>query len=175
MTEERRYRSKGGGRDLNGLLAGEGVVLEDGVRIFHLANVELGARVYVGHDTILEGYHKEKMRIGDGTWIGPQCFFHSAGGLTIGKNVGIGAGVRILTSFHQEAGRAIPILHAPLTFGKVVIEDHVDIGLSAVILPGVTIGRGAQVGAGAVVTKDVTPYAVVAGSPARELRKRPHD
>lgn len=148
-------------------------MLEDGVRIFHPANVELGDRVYVGHDTILEGYHNAQMFIGAGTWIGAQCFFHSAGGLTIGANVGIGAGVRILTSVHQEAGRQTPILHAPLSFAPVTIEADVDIGLSAVVLPGVMIGRGAQVGAGAVVTKDVAPYAVVAGSPAKELRKRP--
>jgi acetyltransferase-like isoleucine patch superfamily enzyme len=152
---------------------GEGCVIEEGVLIFHPQNVELGANVYVGHQTILKGYHAARMRIGDGTWIGQQCFFHSGGGLTIGANVGIGPGVRILTSAHREAGRQTPILHSPIDFAPVVIEDDADIGIGAIVLPGVTIGRGAQIGAGAVVAESVPPYAVAAGVPARVLRQRP--
>jgi len=148
-------------------------VFEGGVLVFHPENVHLGPRVYVGHQTILKGYFKSTMVIGEGTWIGQQCFFHSAGGLRIGRNVGIGPGVRILTSNHREAGRELPILHSPLDFAEVVIEDDADIGVSAVILPGVTIGRGAQIGAGAVVAESIPPYAVAAGVPARVLRFRP--
>ncbi len=148
-------------------------MFEDGVLVFHPENVHLGPRVYVGHQTILKGYFKSTMVIGEGTWIGQQCFFHSAGGLRIGRNVGIGPGVRILTSNHREAGRELPILHSPLDFAEVVIEDDADIGVSAVILPGVTIGRGAQIGAGAVVAESIPPYAVAAGVPARVLRFRP--
>ncbi|MCA9574738.1 MAG: acyltransferase [Myxococcales bacterium] len=113
------------------------------------------------------------MVIGDGTWIGQQCFFHSAGGLRVGRNVGIGPGVRVITSNHQEAGRDVPILHAPLAFAEVVIEDDADLGVGTIVLPGVTIGRGAQIGAGAVVTEDVPPYAVAVGVPARVVRVRP--
>jgi len=152
---------------------GRGCVFEQGVRIFHPDHVYLGAHVYVGHDTILEGYHAGDLRIGDGSWIGSQCFLHAAGDLTIGRHVGVGPGVRILTSVHEEAGRCVPILHAPLRFAAVVVEDDADLGVGSVILPGVTIGCGAQVGAGAVVTADVPAYAVVAGVPARVLRERP--
>ena len=59
--------------------------------------------------------------------------------------------------------------------GPVVIEDFVWLGPRAIVLPGVTIGKGAVVAAGAVVTKDVAPYAVVAGVPAVKVRERPHD
>ena len=59
-----------------------------------------------------------------------------------------------------------------LEFGEVIIEDGCDIGIGSVILPGVKIGEGSIVGAGAVVTKDVLPYSVVAGNPAKSLRKR---
>ena len=62
---------------------------------------------------------------------------------------------------------------APIDFAPVIIEDDADLGVGAIVLPGVRIGRGAQVGAGAVVTRDVPPYAVVAGNPARVLRERP--
>ncbi len=170
-----RRSSHGTGRFVPEELAacGEGCVFEQGVRIFHPDHVHLGAHVYVGHDTILEGYHAGDLRVGDGSWIGSQCFLHAAGDLTIGRHVGVGPGVRILTSVHEEAGRDVPILHAPLRFAAVVVEDDADLGVGCVILPGVTIGRGAQVGAGAVVTADVPAYVVVAGVPARVLRERP--
>jgi acetyltransferase-like isoleucine patch superfamily enzyme len=151
---------------------GDGCVFEDGVRIFHPDRVWIGAGVYVGHDAILKSYHAGELRIADGAWIGPQCFLHAAGTLTIGRNVGIGAGVKIITSKHAEAGRRVPILHSPIEFAPVTIEDDADLGIGAVVLPGVTIGRGALVGAGAVVTRDVAAYAVVAGNPARLLRTR---
>jgi acetyltransferase-like isoleucine patch superfamily enzyme len=170
-----RHRSHGSGELVVDDLAsvGEGCVFEAGVLVFHPENVHLGTNVYVGHQTILKGYYDNEMRIGDETWIGQQCFFHSAGGLTIGARVGIGPGVRIITSSHQEAGRDTPILFSPIEFAEVVIEDDADIGVSAVILPGVRIGRGAQIGAGAVVTRDIPPYAVAIGSPAKVIRERP--
>jgi acetyltransferase-like isoleucine patch superfamily enzyme len=142
------------------------------VLIFHPENVYLGNNVYVGHQTMLKGYYKNRMRIGNESWIGQQCFLHSAGGLEVGARVGIGPGVRIITSRHTEAGRSTPILFSPLEFAPVVVEDDADIGVGAILLPGITIGQGAQIAAGAVVTMDVPPYAVVAGVPARLLRER---
>jgi acetyltransferase-like isoleucine patch superfamily enzyme len=140
--------------------------------VFHPGNIEIGDDVYIGHYTILKGYHLGKMIIGSGTWIGQQGFFHSAGNLTIGKNVGIGPAVKIITSHHMEEGILRPILHSPIDYKPVVIKDDADIGVGAAILPGVTIGKGAQVGAGAVVTHDVPDYAVAAGVPARVMRMR---
>lgn len=151
---------------------GKGVVLEPGVLVFHPETIRIGASVYVGHGTMLKGYYKGSMTIGDGTWIGQMCFFHSAGSITIGQNVGIGPGVKILTSAHRLDELDKPILHATLDFAPVVVDDDADIGVNAVILPGVTIGRGAQVGAGAVVTESVPPYAICAGVPAKVLRSR---
>ncbi|MCP3876697.1 MAG: acyltransferase [Desulfobacteraceae bacterium] len=154
---------------------GDRVVIETAVLVFHAENVQIGDDVYIGHYAILKGYHRNKMLIGSGTWIGPQCFLHSAGGLTIGRNVGIGPGVKIITSFHAEEGTHVPILHSRIEFAPVVVGDDCDIGAGAIILPGVTIGRGTQVGAGAVVTKDIDPYVLVAGVPAKVLRVRKQD
>lgn len=154
------------------LLLGQRVVFESGVLVFHPGNIEIGDDVYVGHQTILKGYHSNRMFIGAGSWIGQQCFFHSAGGLTIGRRVGIGPGVRILTSSHSLGADAQVILDAPVEFKPVTVHDGADIGVSAVILPGVTIGEGAQIGAGAVVSRDIPPFAVAAGVPARVLRQR---
>lgn len=170
-----RHRSHGTGRFTPESLkaCGEGCVFEEGALIFHPESVSLGRNVYVGHQAILKGYYRNEMVIGDYTWIGQQCFFHSAGGITIGARVGVGPGVKVLTSTHAEAGRDVPVLFSPVETAPVVIEDDSDIGINAVILPGVRVGRGAVVGAGAVVTEDVPPYAVVAGVPARVLRFRP--
>jgi len=167
--------SHGSGQFLPSQLArlGERVVFEPGALVFHPESIEIGDDVYVGHQAILKGYYRNRMIVGSGTWIGQQAFLHSAGGLTIGRNVGIGPGVRIITSSHAEEGRGTPILHSQVTLAPVVIEDDADLGVGAIVLPGLTVGRGAQVGAGAVVAEDVAPYAVVAGVPARFLRWRP--
>ncbi|MFH1054849.1 MAG: acyltransferase [Candidatus Altiarchaeota archaeon] len=148
------------------------VIFEKGVLVFHPENIELGSNIYVGHYSILKGYYKNLMLIGDDTWIGQGCFLHSAGGIKIGKAVGLGPAVKILTSVHTEEGRKRPITSSTLEFGEVVIGDGCDIGMGAIILPGKTIGEGSIVGAGSVVTKDVEPYSVVAGNPARLLKMR---
>jgi len=151
---------------------GRNVVFEPGVLVFHPENIEIGENVYIGHNTILKGYYKNRMVIGDGAWIGQQCFFHSAGGLTIGCNVGIGPAVKILTSYHETDHIEKPILYSPIHFSQVIIEDDCDIGVGAIILPGVHIGRGAQVGAGSIVTSNVESFSIVAGNPARFIRMR---
>jgi acetyltransferase-like isoleucine patch superfamily enzyme len=110
--------------------------------------------------------------IGDGTWIGQNCFFHGAGGLSIGKAVGIGPKVSVITSAHKDGDLELPVLHHEIEFKPVTICDGSDIGVGSIILPGVTIGEGAIVGAGSVVTRDVETYSIVAGSPARLLRMR---
>jgi len=172
MRPERRSHGTGEFGPEQFARLGENVVFEPGVLVFHPETIEIGAKVYIGHQTILKGYHAGRMRIGDGTWIGSQCFFHSAGGLTIGCDVGIAPGVRILTSAHRLDEGDRPILHSTVDFRPVVVEDGSDIGVGAILMPGVRIGRGAQVGAGAVVTDDVPEFAVVAGVPARLLRRR---
>ena len=88
--------------------------------------------------------------------------------------VGIGPKVAILTSTHEEPAADAPerpIMQGPLRFAPVRLEDGCDIGVGAILLPGITVGRGAQVGAGAVVTHDVPPRSVVVGNPARLLRQ----
>jgi acetyltransferase-like isoleucine patch superfamily enzyme len=171
----RRFRSHGDGsfeREQLGRVD-DSVVLEAGVRIFDPQNVFIESNVYIGHDTHMVGYHSGRLCIGADSWIGPGCYLHGAGTLDIGRRVGIGAGVHIITSVHIEEGRSTPILYSDLTMAAVVVEDDVDIGVGATILPGVHIGRGVQIGAGTVVTHDVPEYAIVAGVPARVLRMRP--
>ncbi len=148
---------------------GSGVVFEHGALIFHPETISIGDDVYIGHYAIVKGYYNSRMSIGRGTWIGQQAFLHSAGGLTIGEDVGIGPGTRILTSAHdlkQETHRAI--MQRPLRFAAVEIGDGCDLGVNSVVLPGVCLGRHVQVAAGAVVTRSFPDHAIVAGVPARQ-------
>ena len=151
---------------------GKDVVFENGVLVFHPENIEIGDNVYVGHYTILKGYYKNSIIIGDYTWIGQQCFFHGAGGLRIGKAVGIGPKVSILTSQYKTSNITVPVYSLPLEPNEVVLEDGCDIGIGSIILPGVRVGEGVIVGAGAVVTHDIPPYEIWAGVPARRIRAR---
>jgi len=151
---------------------GRNVVFEKGVLIFHPENIILGNNIYIGHGAVLKGYFKNEMIIGDNTWIGAGCFLHSAGGIIIGQAVGIGPMVKIITSIHEDDDISRPILHNDIEFKEVIIEDGSDLGIGSIILPGVTVGKGAIIGAGSVVTKDVTSYHIAAGVPARILRQR---
>jgi acetyltransferase-like isoleucine patch superfamily enzyme len=67
----------------------------------------------------------------------------------------------------------VPILSSPIQFAPVIIEDDCDLGVGVVVLPGVRIGKGAQIGAGAVVAEDVPAYSVAIGVPAKVTRQRP--
>ena len=152
---------------------GKGVIFEKGVWIFHPENIEIGDNVYVGHNTFLKGYYKNTLVIGNNTWIGQNCFLHGGGGLKIGNNVGMGPCVKILTHVHREPkDLSIPVLFCEQEYKQVIIEDDCYIGIGTVVLPGVIIGRGSLVGAGAVVTRNIPPYSVIAGVPAKVIRKR---
>lgn len=106
-------------------------------------------------------------RIGAGTWINRKCCLDLRGGLEIGEHVSVSPEVMILTSAHN--------LHDPgfpLTVDGVKIGNHVWLGTRSLIMPGVTVGDGAVVAAGAVVTRDVEPLNIVAGVPAKPIGKR---
>src|SRR3990167_11442285 len=152
---------------------GQKVVFESGVVVYHPENIEIGSDVYIGANTILEGYHHRKLIIKNRVWIGPQAYLHAAAGMTIESDSGVGPGTKIITSVHDLGKDDLgPIINLPIKFAPVKIESRCDIGAGAIILPGVTIGEGTQVGAGAVVTKNTPRYSVVAGVPAKVVRIR---
>lgn len=106
--------------------------------------------------------------------INTGAFIDARGGLTIGANVLVGPNAVIVTSQHQWADPGQPIVTQGHESAPVEIGDDVWIGGNAVITPGVRIGRGSVVGAGAVVTGPVEPYSIVVGVPARPISTRPH-
>ena len=100
--------------------------------------------------------------------INDRCRLDNRGSLEIGSSVSISSEVCILTADHDPQSESFGGGVRPVR-----IEDYVFVGTRAIILPGVTLGRGAFVAAGAVVTNDVAPFAIVAGCPAKQIGSRP--
>lgn len=135
-----------------------------GMKIGPQSTLHMMARIYdprhisIGRDT----------KIGErATLDGRRQLHNSKGGLEIGSHVDIASEVMIWTSQHD-----INDPHMQPIEAKVVIEDYVFIGPRSIILPGITIGKGAVVAAGSIVTKDVAPKTVVAGIPAAKIKDR---
>ncbi|MDI7276314.1 MAG: DapH/DapD/GlmU-related protein [Anaerolineae bacterium] len=173
------------------------VAIESGVRICQPRNISLGAGVFLDHGVYLHGC-PEGIEIGDNTYvmhraelhvynfrgleqsririgrhciIGESSIIRGQGGVVIGDNVIIAPHVQIMAVDHVFDDPTRPILEQGIRAFGIEIEDGAWIGAGAIILDGVRVGRGAVVGAGAVVTRDVAPHTVVAGVPARLLRR----
>lgn len=121
-----------------------------GVTILYPHNVTFGERVSLNRNTMI-------------TAKAP---------ITIGNHVLIGPNVVINSGNHGYASKETPMDSQGHTLSPICIEDDVWIGANAVILSGVTLGKGCIVGAGAVVTKDVEPYSIVGGVPAKKISER---
>lgn len=113
------------------------------------------------------------MNIGEGTIIGDNALLDARSGLRMGKNVNLSSNVSIYTLQHDHRD---PYFGCPDPQKKkmsVEIDDRAWLGSNVIVLPGVHIGEGAVCCAGCVVTKDVPPYTVVAGIPAKRVGERP--
>ncbi len=150
---------------------GNGVRIGFGVLVLHPHTFEIGDAVFLGSQTYLQGRHDGHCVIGAHTWIGPQSYFDCRD-LELGEYVGWGPGAKVLGSEHTGLPVEAPIIQTDLVIKPVRVGRGADIGVHAVLLPGVTVGEGAIVGAGAVVTRDIPPYAIAAGVPAKVLRSR---
>lgn len=128
-------------------------------------------KVRLGKNVVIYGRAEIRnpagLSIGDNTIIGHYAILDARAGLTIGKNVNFSTGVWIWTAQHDPQDPLFGPKDAP-----VVIKDYAWLSCRTVILPGVTIGEGAVVAAGAVVTDDVPNYTIVAGVPAKIIGKR---
>lgn len=125
---------------------GAGTSVQMGCRFLNARKIHLGERNVINFGCLLDG-RRHEIRTGTDVSIGPE-----ASVLTLGHDP--------QSPNFDDRG------------GEVVIGNHVWIGYRAIILPGISIGDGAIVGAGAVVTKDVDPFVIVGGNPAREIGKR---
>lgn len=132
-------------------------------------NLHPRASVLMGQQVQMAGLRTSGARvsIGEGTVINRGCLLYTTGGLVIGKQVSVSAGVWLVTGTHD-----LNAADFPARFHPIVIGDYAWIGARATVLAGTTIGEGAVVMAGAVVTRDVEPYTIVGGIPARPVGAR---
>lgn len=113
-----------------------------------------------------------KISIGDNVSINSGSYISGEGGLTVGSHVLIGPGVKVASAGHTIDYHHDFIALNPINYGSVVIEDGAWLGAGCIVLPGRRIGKGAVVGAGAVVVEDVPPFSIVVGNPAKVIRYR---
>ncbi|MFL5817534.1 MAG: acyltransferase [Conexibacter sp.] len=111
-----------------------------------------------------------ELTIGARSIVGRGCLLDARGGIGIGRDVNIGSDTILMTAKHEVQDPDFAASYAPIVLG-----DRVWIALRATILGGVTIGEGAVVAAGAVVTRDVPPFTIVAGTPAIPIGERTHE
>jgi acetyltransferase-like isoleucine patch superfamily enzyme len=140
-----------------------------------LALAAAGSDVSIGDGTEIEP--ARNVMIGDHVFIGRDCWFTAPhASITIGSHVIIAPQVALITGDHRTdvVGSYLGDVteKTDRTDQPIFIEDDVWIGFRAIILKGVTLGRGCVVGAGSVVTRDIPPYAVAMGNPARVMRFR---
>ena len=159
---------------------GKGCSFDSEVEILGGEFMSLGDYVYVGKRSVVSAWHRNKEQpepvlfIGTGTMIGDDCHITSSNSIIIKENVLFGKKITVTDNFHGTICKAEMMrnpMERPLySKGGVLIEHNVWIGDKATILPGVTIGEGAIIGANSVVTKDVMPFSVVAGNPAKVIK-----
>jgi acetyltransferase-like isoleucine patch superfamily enzyme len=130
---------------LAGMSIGQGSTIHTLARFYDPANVVIGKDTIIGEGAVLDG--RDRLRIGD--------------------HVDFASEVMVYNAQHDVNDPAFKAVQGPVT-----IEDYVFVGPRAIILPGITIGKGAVVAAGAVVTKDVEPFAIVGGVPAKVIGER---
>lgn len=131
---------------------GEHTVIERGCKLAHPYNIKIGKGVYMNNNVKFLNTPDAGITIGDDVIIAPDVTF-------------------VVASLDYRDWQK-PLKDGKRTYKGITVKDDVWIGTNATILPGVTIGKGAIVGAGAVVTKDVPPYAIVGGVPAKVIKYR---
>lgn len=148
----------------------EGVYAHRGIALTLGARAEVRDRVRLGIDE--GGLRASSFTLGAGSVVLSDTHIDCSAPVTIGRGTHIGRRCQIFTHAHDTSRRDVPVLDAPVVSRPVSIGDDVMIYSDVVILPGVTIGDGAVVAIRSVVTRDVAPNAIVAGSPARQVGHR---
>jgi acetyltransferase-like isoleucine patch superfamily enzyme len=175
---------------------GKPIYIQEGVEFFNASCIEVGNgafifkgarldarghqnnRIYLDNGVAIERnvsigcLDNSYIEIGQETFIGPGVCIAGPGDIKIGKRCLIAANAGMYANNHNFADPTTPIKHQGITRKGVVIEDDCWLGHGVVVLDGVTIGEGSVIGAGAVVTKDIPPYSVAVGVPAKVIKSR---
>lgn len=174
---------------------GKSVYIQDGVEFIGANNIEIGdevylyrgvringrdnnCRIWIGNQVALDrgidiaGGENCQIEIGERTFIGPYTCIGGPGNVKIGKDCLIAAHTGIIANNHLFVDPVQKIRDQGLTRKGITIEDDCWLGYGVKVLDGVTIGQGSVIGAGAVVTKDIPPYSIAVGVPARPIGNR---
>ncbi|WP_017317580.1 acyltransferase [Mastigocladopsis repens] len=175
---------------------GKQVYIQEGVEFLSASYVEIGNgvfifkgarldarghqnnRIYLGNGVAIERnvnigrLEDSYIEIGQETFVGPGVCIAGPGDIRIGKRCLIAANSGIYANNHNFADPIEPIKYQGISRKGIVIEDDCWLGHGVAVLDGVTIGEGSVIGAGAVVTKDIPPYSVAVGVPAKVIKSR---
>jgi acetyltransferase-like isoleucine patch superfamily enzyme len=157
---------------LRGMAVGAKTKVGRNMDVLHPRCVRLGERCEIEHNVFFKCISREaSLTLGDFVFVGTGTEIDVADSVTIGAHTLLAPGVFITDHTHAHA-RGERLDEQGSRSSPVVIGSDVWLGVRSIVLSGVTIGDGAVVGAGAVVTKDIPPYAIVAGVPARQIGQR---
>ncbi len=162
------------------LSVGKNFIAEEGCEINAIAKrgVVFGDRVTVGAYALIRpsnnygGPIGEGLSVGDNSNIGPFAYIGCSGYIQIGNNVMMGPRVGLYAENHIFERTDIPMKQQGVSVETIIIEDDCWIGANSVILAGVRIGHGSIISAGSVVSKDVAPFTIVGGVPAKQIKSR---
>ncbi len=164
---------------LHNISAGKSLTIGDNVEINALSKsgISLGNNVTILRNTIIEctGVFRnlgEGLIVGNNVGLAQNCFIQVRGRVLIGDNVIFGPGVSIFSENHRFDDPELPVSVQGETRKGVIVEDGVWVGARAVILDGVKVGKNSIIAAGSIVNKDVPPYTIVGGVPAKILKNR---
>jgi acetyltransferase-like isoleucine patch superfamily enzyme len=164
-------------RFADGVRLGRGTYLDEGVYLHACPQgIEIGENSLIMHHAELHVYNFRNLphagiKVGRDSLIGEFNVLRGQGGITIGDRVYSSPFVQLVAVNHVFSDPGRSFVEQGITAQGIVVEDDVWIGAGAIITDGVRIGRGAVIAAGAVVTQDVAPHTIVAGVPARQVRK----
>jgi galactoside O-acetyltransferase len=171
---------------------GSSCLIEEDVRFQVPRRITLGRRVFIGQYCYLDG-QTSFLRLGndvhlarlctlragesgiilhDNVGINTRSYLEGNGGVEVGANTLFSPGVHCISGNHVFDDREVPIKYQGTQYGKITIGEDCWLGTSVTVLPGVTIGCGSVIGAGAVVTKDVPELSIAVGVPARVVGQR---
>lgn len=162
---------------------GKGSVIYPSLHTNDPSGIYIGSDVQVWSGSWLDSFkeyqgveYQPRLEIGDGTYIGRNAHICACTQVTIGINVVFSDNIYISDLFHGFEDVNVPMMDQPLVCpGPVTIEDEVWLGERVCVMPGVTIGKHSVVGSNSVVTKNIPPFSVAVGSPAKVIRRYNED
>jgi acetyltransferase-like isoleucine patch superfamily enzyme len=142
------------------------------IRIHQGAQIIIGSNIRLDRGVRILSTNNSVIKIEDFVRIGLYTVMNGGADISIGQKSLVSGFVYLQTSMHGYADREMTVQDQGYVHAPVMLGEDVWLGAGSVILPGVVIGKGAVIGSNAVVTKEVAPFKVVAGIPARELKER---